>query len=222
MQENLSFIAVYFAGVAASFTPCVYPLIPIVISFIATQATQTSYKKFLLTTVYVLGVATTYSILGMIASLTGTLFGLVQNTPWANLVVSIILLIFSLSMFGRLNINFQLPIINPTLLKGYLGGFVLGATSGLVFSPCTTPILGAILTLVATKQNLLYAGSLLFVFSLGLSTTLLFTGFFSSVVTKLPKSGKWSVVIEKIFAVVLAVLSLYYFLKATNLFLKKF
>lgn len=219
-MEKLSVLTVYIAGVATSFTPCVYPLLPIIISFIGSQAGLSQKKKILLTLIYILGTSTVYSMLGIIASLTGSIFGMTQNSFLVNLIVGIICLIFSLSMFGVFSINFQFDrFFTGKILKGYLGAFVLGATSGTVFSPCTTPVLGTILTIVATKQNVVLGGMLLFVFALGLSTTVLLAGIFTGFVTKLPKSGKWTVVVEKIFALILLAVSLYYLLKAIRLIL---
>lgn len=212
---SLSIFAVYIAGVMTSFTPCVYPLIPIVVSFIGAQAELSLSKRVLLTLVYILGTSLVYSILGAVAALSGSIFGLTQNSFLANLIVGVICLIFSLSLFGLFSINIQLTRFVPTtLFKGYVGGFILGATSGLVFSPCTTPVLGSILTLVATKQSVIYGITLLFIFALGLSTTIFLAGIFSGILTKLPKSGKWNLIVEKIFATILLIISIYYFLKA--------
>ncbi len=217
-MENLSILAVYIAGVVTSFTPCVYPLIPIVVSFIGAQAQLSVKKRIVLTLFYVLGTALIYSVLGAAAALSGSVFGLAQNSFLANLVVGVVCLIFSLSMFGVFNINLQLSgFVNPKILKGYLGGLILGSTSGLVFSPCTTPVLGSILMLVASRQNVLYGIVLLFVFAIGLSTTIFLSGVFSGVLTKLPKSGKWNLIVEKVFASVLLVVALYYLYKAARL-----
>lgn len=214
-MENLTLTTAYIAGFLASFTPCVYPLIPVVVAYIGIQAESSIQKKILVTLSYVLGVSIVYSILGAVASLSGSVFGLTQNSFWANLVVGVVCLLFSLSMFGLFKINFQLQrFINPSIFRGYLGGFILGATSGLVFSPCSTPVLGTILVLVATRQNILYGMLLLFVFSLGLSTTLLLAGIFSGVATKLPKSGRWTFVVEKIFAFIILVVAIIYIRKA--------
>lgn len=217
-MENLSFIAVYLAGVATSFTPCVYPILPIIISFIGAQGETSQKKKVLLTLIYILGTSTMYSILGIIASITGSIFGMAQNSFLVNFIVGIVCLVFALSMFGMFSINLQIvKFFNPQVFKGYFGAFLLGATSGAVFSPCTTPVLGTILTIVATKQNIIFGSVLLFVFSLGLSTTIFLAGIFTGFLTKLPKSGKWMLIIEKLFAVILLLVSLYYFLKAARL-----
>ncbi|MCS7231321.1 MAG: cytochrome c biogenesis protein CcdA [Elusimicrobiota bacterium] len=212
---EITLIGAYLAGVATSFTPCVYPLIPIVVAYIGAQSEASVGKRVVLTLIFVLGVSITYSLLGGLASISGSVFGLIQNSFWTNLVVAFVCLVFSFSMFGIFKINFNLQgIINPSIFKGYLGSLVLGATSGLVFSPCSTPVLGTILVIVATQQKLFEGMILLFVFSLGLSTTLLVAGIFSGIATKLPKPGRWSIVIEKIFALVLLAVSIYYFYRA--------
>lgn len=217
-MTGLTILSAYIAGVVTSFTPCVYPLLPIVVSFIGSQSEASYKKKMMLTLIYILGTAVIYSFLGIVASLTGSIFGLAQNSFLANFFVGVVCLLFSLSMFGVFSINLQLNrIINPSIFKGYIGAFLLGATSGAVFSPCTTPVLGTILTIVATKQNIIFGSILLFVFSLGLSTTIFLAGLFTGFLTKLPKSGKWMLIIEKLFAVILLLVSLYYFVKAMKL-----
>ncbi len=215
----LSIIPVYLSGVATSFTPCVYPLLPIVISYIGAQAEENFKKKIFLTLSYVLGTALVYTILGVVASIFGVLFGQIQQSFVVNLIVGLICLIFSLSMFGFFNLSITIP-VSSKFFRGPFGGFVLGSTSGLVFSPCTTPVLGTVLTIVSTKQNVLYGAILLFFFALGLSTTVFLAGLFSGILTKLPKSGKWNLIIEKIFAFVLLIVAGYYIAKSINILIK--
>ena len=218
-MNYFSIITVYISGVATSFTPCVYPLLPIVISYIGAQAEANFKKKVYLLISYVLGTGLVYTILGIIASVFGLLFGQIQQSFIVNFLVGIICLLFSLSMFGVFSFSINIPVANK-FFQGPFGGFVLGATSGLVFSPCTTPVLGTILTIVSTKQSVVYGAVLLFFFALGLSTTIILAGLFSSVLTKLPKSGKWNLIIEKIFAVVLLIVALFYLLKGIKLVIK--
>jgi len=218
-MNYLSIIPVYLSGVATSFTPCVYPLLPIVISYIGAQAEASFKKKIFLTLSYVLGTALVYTSLGIAASVFGLLFGQIQQSFVVNFLVGVICLIFSLSMFGVFNLSINIP-VSSKFFKGPFGGFVLGATSGLVFSPCTTPVLGTILAVVSTKQNVLFGAVLLFFFALGLSTTIFLAGLFSGILTKLPKSGKWNLIIEKIFAFVLLIVAGYYIAKSINILIK--
>jgi thiol:disulfide interchange protein DsbD len=215
-MNYFSILTVYISGVATSFTPCVYPLLPIVISYIGAQAEANFNKKVFLLISYVLGTAIVYTILGIVASVFGLLFGQIQQSFIVNFLVGIICLLFSLSMFGVFSLSINIPVANK-FFHGPFGGFVLGATSGLVFSPCTTPVLGTILTIVSTKQSVVYGAVLLFFFALGLSTTIILAGLFSSVLTKLPKSGKWNLIIEKIFAVALLVVAVYYIVKGIRI-----
>ncbi len=215
-MNYLSIIPVYLSGVATSFTPCVYPLLPIVISYIGAQAEASFKKKIFLTLSYVLGTALVYTSLGIAASVFGLLFGQIQQSFVVNFLVGVICLIFSLSMFGVFNLSINIP-VSSKFFKGPFGGFVLGATSGLVFSPCTTPVLGTILAVVSTKQNVLFGAVLLFFFALGLSTTIFLAGLFSGILTKLPKSGKWNLIIEKIFAFVLLIVAMYYIAKGIKI-----
>ncbi|MCX5714765.1 MAG: sulfite exporter TauE/SafE family protein, partial [Candidatus Omnitrophica bacterium] len=151
----IDFVKVFFAGVAISFTPCLYPLIPITASFIGASSGGSRLKGFILSLIYVTGIALTYSILGLVASLTGMFFGRISSHPVTYIVVGIIIIIFGLSMLNLFAIYlphfFRPPVVKK---RGYFSTFVLGLSSGLVASPCLTPVLGTILFYLTTKTNI--------------------------------------------------------------------
>ena len=219
---HLSFLVAFLAGFLASFTPCVYPLIPILVGYIGSQGEKKKLRSFLLSFFYVLGMAFIYSILGAIAALSGKLFGQVQNNPWLYLFVANIFFLMGLSMLGV----FTLPV--PVFArsktknngkKGFFGSFLLGATSGLITAPCTTAVLGVVLAYVATRQNVFYGISLLFIFSLGLGTILLIAGTFTAFLLSLPKPGKWMDIVSKIFGWLMIIMAEYFLIKAGMLFI---
>ncbi len=202
--DQLSYLTAFLSGIGVSLTPCVYPLIPITVGYIGATSQGSKLKGFVLSFVYVTGVAVTYSILGLIASLTGTLFGRISLMPITYFLVGVIIIIFGLSMFDL----FRLPLPGlrrqPVIDKqNYLGAFALGLSAGLVAIPCLTPVLGTILLYLAGKKNLFYGATLLFSFAYGMGLILIFVGTFSAVLTNLPKSGKWLVYIKKAFAFIL-------------------
>lgn len=207
----LDFLWVFLGGVLVSFTPCIYPLLPIIIAYIGANSTNNKIKGLALSLVYVTGVSTTYAILGLIAALTGSIFGQFSSQPLVRKIVGLVIILFGFTLWtGR---GFRFPGLKfPVVKKSatYLSCFILGITSGLVISPCTAPVLGSILIFVATKRNLIYGVLLLFSFAYGMGLLLILAGTFSSILTALPKSGYWMGVIKRVCAVILIVAGVYF------------
>jgi thiol:disulfide interchange protein DsbD len=204
------YIAVFFAGVLVSFTPCVYPLIPISVGCISAKSGKSKVKSFILSLVYVTGVAITYSILGIIVSLTGIFFGKISTSPVTYIVVGLLIIVFGALMWLDL---LSIPWIGTKIdarKRGYISTFVLGLGSGLIVSPCLTPMLGSILAYISTKKNILYGVSLLMTFAYGMGIILILAGTSSSILIHLPKSGKWMVYIKQIASIVLILIGIYF------------
>jgi len=207
----VDFLAVFAGGLLVSFTPCIYPLLPLTLSYIGIEAGGSKRSAFVLSLLYVCGVAVIYSLLGLIASLTGTLFGKFSSSPVTHIFLGIVIIIFGLSMSGFFSIPFLRLIKIPQLKKcDKFGAFVLGLSSGLVASPCLTPILGSILLYLAVKKSLFYGALLLFVFALGMGTSLIIASIFSAALLSMPKLGKWMKYISKLLSLVLIVAGLYF------------
>jgi thiol:disulfide interchange protein DsbD len=207
----LDYLKAFLGGVGISLTPCIYPLIPITAGYIGASSSGSKFKGFLLSLVYVTGIAITYSILGLFASLTGTIFGRIGSHPVTYLLVGIIIILFGLSMSDLWVINLP-PVIKPAALKkrGYFSVFFLGLSSGLVVSPCLTPVLGSILLHLTTKKNLLYGAALLFSFAYGMGLILILAGTFSALLVNLPRTGKWMLYIKKAFSFILIGMGIYF------------
>jgi thiol:disulfide interchange protein DsbD len=215
----LDFVFAFFGGLLASFTPCVYPLIPISAGYIIGNAQNSKIKGFLLSLFYVTGIAITYSSLGILAVLTGRIFGEFSVNPLVNLISGILILIFGLSMFDLFHFNFTLNLKAPVHRKrSYFLALFLGLVSGLMISPCLTPILGAILTYLSTTKNIFYGGFLLFSFSYGMGLIFILIGTFGVSLTGLPKPGKWMAAIKKICAAVIVLTGLYFIIAAIRRF----
>lgn len=210
----------YAAGVATSFTPCVYPLIPITVGIIGGN-TPKKLKAFLLSLLYVLGMSVTYTVLGIAASLGGRVFGLTAYNPWVNLLVGTVLLVLGLSMTGIIYIpftgGFKLD-ASRFMNIGWKGIFIIGLISGLVTAPCTTPVLGTILSFVAVGKNVMMGGLHLFVYGFGCGTLLIVVGTFSGIASGLPKSGKWMETVKKIFGIVIILAALYFYYRTIKSF----
>jgi thiol:disulfide interchange protein DsbD len=207
----LDYLIVFLSGIVISFTPCVYPLIPISVGFIGVTAAGSRIKGLTLSLVYVTGIAITYSLLGLIASLTGKIFGAVSTHPLTNILAGLVIIVFGLFMLDIPGLSLPSFMKMPTVKnKGHLSAFMLGLSSGLIVSPCVTPALGAILAYLITRKNILYGMTLLLTFSYGMGFLLIICGAFSSILLTLPKSGKWMVYLKRIAAFILIGMGIYF------------
>ncbi|HOW42230.1 MAG TPA: cytochrome c biogenesis protein CcdA [Candidatus Omnitrophota bacterium] len=200
----LDYLIVFLGGITLSFTPCVYPLIPVTTGYIGLNAGGSKLKAFSLSFVYVSGIAVTYAALGLLASLTGKLFGRISAHPATLIVVGAVFVLFGLSMLDVFAVYFPaVSRLEKIKGHGYHSIFLLGLFSGLIASPCVAPALGAILVFIATTRNVVYGTSLLLVFGYGMGLLLILAGTFSTVLLHLPRSGKWMVYVERVCAAVL-------------------
>jgi cytochrome c-type biogenesis protein len=210
----LDFFVVFWAGVLVSFTPCVYPVMPITASFIAgANISGRRRSGFILSLIYVLGLAISYCMLAIFAVGTGKIFGQLQNTPLFYGIIGCSLVTYGLIMLDVIrlpNLGWQFKQDRPKSIWAVL---IFGMTSGLIVGPCTAPVLATLLTYVASKQNLFYGISLLFVFSYGVGASLIVVGTFSGLLTLLPKSGRWLERIKQFSGGILVISGLYFFYK---------
>ncbi len=215
----LALATLFGAGLLTSLTPCVYPMIPITVSVISGTATedQSKWRTLSLTLTYVTGMALLYATLGLVAGLSGTLFGSISASPWALLAIGNLLLLFALVMFD------VLPVPVPRRLMDWAGRqeggsygavFLLGASSGVVAAPCGAPAFAVVLTWVAATQAGVMGFVYLFVFSMGMTALLVVVGLFSGALAALPSSGKWMVWMKRAAAVIMLGVAQYYFVKA--------
>jgi thiol:disulfide interchange protein DsbD len=206
------------AGVLTSLTPCIYPMIPITAGILAASGgpQPSRWRITGLTLTYVSGLALLYALLGMLAGLSGSLFGTVASNPWARFAIGNLLLVFALAMLD------VIPVAAPKRLVAWAGGlgggsypavFLLGATSGLVAAPCGAPAFAVVLTWVATTRSAVYGFLYLFVFSLGMTTLLVAVGLSSGLLAGLPRSGTWMVWIKKAGGIVMLAMAEYFFIQ---------
>jgi len=217
-----AYLAAYLGGVFVSFTPCVYPVIPVTIAFIGAHSSGSKVKGFVLSIIYVLGMSLTYTALGAFAALTGKLFGQIQTNPWTYFIVANICILMGLSMLDV----FVLPVRAPSFLtkvqsreKGLLGSFLIGSVSGLVMGPCTVPVFAVLLSYVATSQHVLFGMSLLFIFAFGMGTLLIILGTFAGFLAGMPKSGAWMTGIAHISGWMLLAAGEYFLIKAGSMWI---
>lgn len=212
----LAIVTLFGAGLVTSLTPCVYPMIPITAGLLAGTGDgpgASRRRAVLLTLSYVTGLALFYAVLGLLAGLTGSLFGTVSSSPWARGAMALLLVVFGLAMLD------VLPVRVPVGLARWAGGLrggsypaalLLGATSGIVAAPCGAPAFGIVLTWVATTGSPVLGFLYLFVFSLGMTAVLALVGLFAGSVALLPRAGRWMVWIKKAAGVVMLAMAGYY------------
>jgi thiol:disulfide interchange protein DsbD len=211
--------ALFVAGLATSLTPCVYPMIPItagVLGGAGAGAARSRRRNVVLTLAYVLGLALVYSLLGLLAGLSGTLFGSVSSSPWALFVMGNLLLVFGLALLDVFTISLPAGVsawVSRIDGRSVPGVFLLGATSGLVAAPCGAPAFAAVLTFVSTTGSAWLGFLYLFVFSLGLTAVLVVVGLLSGSIAALPRSGAWMVAIKRAGGVLLIGMAEYYFVR---------
>jgi thiol:disulfide interchange protein DsbD len=208
----LMFLLVFLGGLALNLTPCVYPIIPITISYFGGQSQGKKGSVVAHSVLYVLGMAVTYSILGVIAAFTGSLFGTALQYPPVLIGIALIMIVLALSMFNvyELRVPAFLNKIAGGSRKGFFGTFFMGLTVGIVAAPCIGPFVLGLLTYVGDKGNVLLGFLLFFVLALGLGVPFLFLGIFSGSISRLPRSGAWMVWVRTIFGFILIAMAIYF------------
>jgi thiol:disulfide interchange protein DsbD len=201
----LALVAVFLGGLALNLTPCVYPMITITVSYFGSR--QQRFSGALL---YCLGIVASYSVLGIIAALTGGLFGALLQSKWVLLGVAGLMVVLALSLFGLFEIQPPQFLVQRAAgmssKAGQIGLFFLGATMGIVAAPCLAPFAVALLAYVGTSRQWWW----FLVFSCGLALPYLVLGTFSGLLSTLPKSGTWMVWVKRVFGVALLAVAVWF------------
>lgn len=209
----IDFLVAFGAGILVSFTPCVYPLIPLTVGYIGASSSGSRLKGFLISLVYALGVAITYSVLGMVASLSGGIFGEIAASPVLYFILANVCIFFGLVVLEV----FPFPFLHGGTVKirpkGLVSTLVFGMVTGLAFGPCTAPALGSILVYVGTKQNMFYGAILLFCFAYGACATIILAGTFVGFLSNMPKPGRWLGWINKVYGFIFIGMGEYFLIK---------
>jgi len=219
----LTFALVFLGGLALNLTPCVYPMIPITISIFGSQGGGTG-QALKLAIFYVLGMAITYSALGTVAALTGSMLGSALQNPLVLVFIALVMIGLSLSMFGLYDIAVPqgLSRLAGGTRQGVLGSTLMGLTVGFIAAPCIGPFVLGLLTYVGSTGNPLLGFSLFFVLALGLGLPFLFLATASGSIASLPRSGSWMVWVKKVFGFVLIGMALYFLTRSERLIPERF
>ena len=207
-------LAAFAFGVFVGFTPCVYPILPITVTYIGSIARGSKLNGFIYSLIYVLGMAIVYSTIGVITAITGGQIGKIWNNGWALLALANFFILLALWQLKVI----QIPV--PQIIRGAsprrrgaLGALLVGGASGLVVGPCTLPGLAAMVTLIGANahggsaRSLIFGAAAMFAYSLGLGCLAIVCGTFSGILANLPRSGAWLNAIEKTFAILLIVVA---------------
>jgi thiol:disulfide interchange protein DsbD len=208
----IALLAIFLGGLALNLTPCVYPVIPITVSFFVGQASGRLGRSFFLALVYVLGMALTYSLLGVAAALTGGVLGASLQNPLVLIFIALVFVVFAAGMFGAFEI--RMPAFLNKLAggskQGVFGSLFMGLTVGIVAAPCIGPFVFSLLTYVAAQGDPYLGFLMFFILSLGLGLPFLALGTFSGLVKNLPRSGEWMLWVKKVFGVIMIGVAVYF------------
>jgi len=198
-------IFIFLGGLALNLTPCVYPLIPITVSYFGAQSNNSKSQSIFMGVFYALGMSITYSALGVFAALTGSLLGTALQNPIVIIAIALILLALGTSMFGLFEIRVpqSLAMMGNKSRSGYFGSLLMGLTVGFIAAPCIGPFVLSLLVYVGKLGSALTGFLLFFVLSLGLGLPYIFLAASSSSISKLPRSGEWMEGVKIIFGLIL-------------------
>lgn len=200
----------YLGGLLVSLTPCVYPMIVITVSVFGANPTESRRKAMFLSLFFVLGLTAMYTPLGVVAGLTGGLFGAALASPWVLGGIVLILVGLATSMFGFWELT--LPSSLQTKLStvggvGFWGAFLMGLVAGILAAPCAGPVTIALLTFVGTSGDPVSGAVFFFFYALGIGTLFFLVGTFA---LSLPMAGRWTEWVKSVFGIVILVMAAWY------------
>lgn len=198
-------------GLLLNLTPCVYPLIPITVSFFSRQTSGSQGRTFGLAMVYVLGMALMYASLGTAAAALGKTFGFQLQNPWVLGGFAVILVALALSMFGVYQLQLPAGLRNKARLReGWLGAFLMGLLVGVAAAPCVGPVVVALAAVVSGTGSIPLGFLLFLTLGLGLGLPYVVLAMFSGAIRRLPRSGEWMVAVEHLFGFALIGVALFF------------
>lgn len=219
-HSPLLYLSAFFClGVLLAFTPCVLPMVPILSSIITGQGASSSKQAFKLSLSYVLGMAVTYAVAGMLAAKLGSTIQTMMQMPLIIGSFSFLCVLMALWLLGLFEFRlpgFLVPHPKKTEKNSVISAGVMGILSTLLVSPCVTAPLIGILTFISQTNNVALGGLLLFVLSLGMGLPLLLVGAgFGHV---LPSTGPWMVRVKQVFALMMLAMAVWLLSRVVPLF----
>jgi thioredoxin:protein disulfide reductase len=208
-----AFLGLFLIGLALNLTPCVYPMLGVTVSIFGARRAAPPAQVFGLAVLYVLGMAVMYSTLGVVAALTGGLFGALLQSPIVLAGIGILLAALAFSMFGLYELQPPLWLmekVGGAGTTGAVGIFLSGLVVGVIAAPCVGPPVVALLALVGAKGDPWFGFTSFFTLAMGLGAPYLVLATFSNLLQRLPRSGDWMVWVKKVFGVVMLSVGTFY------------
>lgn len=208
----LGYLLVFLGGIVTSVEPCNIAMIPLIMGIVSGTKNSSRLRSFTISSFFALGLAVTFTGMGVAAALVGGLIG--GSSRFWYYLIAFVCFVIGFQMFGLLRWSFPTGFGNireKIQRKGITGAFLLGLVSGLISSQCATPVLGAILTYVMAQQSgLLYGAVLLFIYALGRVIPIILAGTFTGFLKTFRAFGRWSGIVEKIGGIVMVGVGIYF------------
>jgi thiol:disulfide interchange protein DsbD len=211
----LAVVIAFLGGLGLTFTPCVYPLIPVTISLIGAAGAARKRDALVRALVYVFGISATYSVVGVTAAATGDLFGAWLQRPVVYLALAAVFVLLSGAMFDL----YQVDVSSQRLYRlqaalrgrwGLLGIWLIGLVSGAAVTACIAPVISGALLYVAQSRNMVLGFLIFFAMAWGMGAPLVVLGTFAGLLRSLPRSGEWMVLVKRAFGLALLAVGVYY------------
>lgn len=200
------------AGILTSFTPCALSSVPLVVGYVGGTGERTTKRAFTLSLTFALGSAITFTLLGVVATIAGNLIG--TQATWWYLILGALMMLMALQTWDIYEIIPSSYLISKSTKKGYLGALIAGILGGVFSSPCSTPVLIALLAVVAGKGSLAWGILLLLLYSIGHGILAVICGTSVGFVQKLSHNeqyGKLSNVLKIIMGLAMTLIGFYMF-----------
>lgn len=199
-------------GLALNLTPCVYPIIPLTVSYFGGQSGRSRGSSFVNALFYLIGIALSFALLGVLSGLAGKQWGFLFQSPWFVAVVATIILLMAASMFGAFEISVPTGLLTRFggAREGLLGALIMGLTVGVIIAPCAAGIIIGLVGLVAKLGLVAKGGLLFFAMGIGLGLPYLVLATFSGLLNRLPQSGMWMLWVKKFFGFLLIGVAIYF------------
>ncbi|NLB34367.1 MAG: thioredoxin fold domain-containing protein [Elusimicrobia bacterium] len=214
-NENFVFalIIIFLIGLALNLTPCIYPMLAVTVSIFGQAETKGRSSSIIRAGIYVLGIASMYSVLGVVASFTGGLFGGLLQSKIVLIFIAFLFSLLALSMFGLFELRIPTFLTSKLAHSGLISNFGIylsGLFVGIFAAPCIGPPIIGLMTLVAYRGDPVFGFLVFFILSMGLGFPYLILGSFSGLLNKMPRSGDWMVWVRKLMGLILISFTFFY------------